>query len=182
MRKKWLMAVAAALILTGCGKNSSQGPEGSTVYREDVSAKALVEAVAEELGENYWPDTELAPEYLDEWYGISSDMYEDAYGQTPMISANVDSLIIVRAHDDRIDDVQNAFDTYREAMVQDTMQYPTNIPKIQAAQIETFGNWVCYVQLGGPTEDVEDDDAKAIEACQRVNKQAIEVIEKRLTE
>lgn len=181
MKKRWMIMAAAAVLLVGCGKSSADKEETGTAYRTDISAQALVEAVAEELGDDYWPDTELAPEYLDEWYGVSSDMYEDAYGQTPMISANVDTLIIVRADPERIEDVENAFDTYREAMVQDTMQYPNNIPKIQASGIGTFGNWVCYVQLGGDMDNAEDDE-KAIEACQAANEQALAVIEKELTE
>lgn len=181
MRKRWMMAVTAVMMLAGCGKNETAGDE-EAVYRTDISAQTLVESVAAELGEEYWPDMVLAPEYLDEWYGISSDMYEDAYGQTPMISANVDALIVVRADEERIEDVENAFDTYREAMVQDTLQYPQNIPKIQASQIETFGDWVCFVQLGGFMENIENNDEKAVEACQKMNRQALEIIEKKLTE
>lgn len=168
-------------MLAGCGKSKTAGNE-EAVYRTDISAQILVESVAAELGEEYWPDMVLAPEYLDEWYGISSDMYEDAYGQTPMISANVDALIVVRADEERIEDVENAFDTYREAMVQDTLQYPQNIPKIQASQIETFGDWVCFVQLGGSMENIENNDEKAVEACRKMNRQALEIIEKNLTE
>lgn len=172
------MIGAAVLILTGCGKDTS-GTEGS--IRNDVSAQTLVEAVASDLGDEYWADMDLAPEFLDDWYGISDEMYEEYYGQSPMISANVDTLIVVKAKDDYLDDVQNAFDTYREAMVQDSLQYPSNIPKIQASRIETFGNYVCFVQLGGSMNDEQDDEESMIQACQEMNEQALSVIEKELT-
>ena len=126
-------------------------------------------------------DTELPPEFLDDWYGISDDMYEEYYGQTPMISANVDALVVVKAAEGKLTDVEDALDTYRESMVQDTFQYPINIPKIQASRIESFGNYVCFVQLGGSMEGIMDDDEAAIAACQKANEQALDVIEGELT-
>ncbi len=179
MKKAGLLAgilTLAASIVAGCGGNKE--PEGAAGYRDDVSAQVLVEAAAEELGEDYWADMDLAPEYLDDWYGISDEMYEDYYGQTPMISANVDSLIVVKAKEDQVTDVENAFDTYREAMVQDTMQYPSNLPKLQASMIRVFGNYVCFVQLGA---DVSENEEEAVKACQEMNERALAVIEKKLT-
>ena len=117
----------------------------------------------------------------DDWYGISDDMYEEYYGQTPMISANVDALVVVKAAEGKLTDVEDALDTYRESMVQDTFQYPINIPKIQASEIRTFGNYVCFVQLGADMDGMEDDDEAAIKACQEMNGRALSVIEKELT-
>lgn len=173
--------MAAVVLLTGCKAGGSEADGGTASWRNDVSTEALAGAVADELGEDYWADAELAPELLDDWYGISSDMYEEYYGQTPMISANVDSLIIVKAESERLEDVQNALDTYREAMIQDTFQYPSNIPKIQASMIQTYGDYVCFVQLGGSLEEVEGDEEKAVETCREMNERALAVIEKELT-
>lgn len=179
MRKNGLLIGAAAIVLlAGCRGNSK--PEGASGYRNDVPAQTLAEAAAEELGEDYWADMELAPEYLDDWYGISDDMYEEYYGQTPMISANVDSLIVVKAKDDRIVDVENAFNTYHEAMVQDTLQYPSNLPKLQASEIRTFGNYVCFVQLGADAPDKEGNEEEAVKVCQEMNERALAAIEKEL--
>lgn len=178
MKKGWIMVMAAALMLSGCGKDTS-GTEGS--IRNDVSAQTLVEAVAEELGDEYWADMELPPEIMSEGYGVSEEMYEEFYGQAPMISVNVDTLIVVKAKEGCAEDVQNAFAAYKETMVQDSMQYPINIPKIQASSIETFGNYVCFVQLGGTMNDEADDQEAMVKACQEMNEQALAVIEKELT-
>ncbi|MBS6396778.1 MAG: DUF4358 domain-containing protein [Clostridiales bacterium] len=180
MKKRWLAVIMAACMLTGCGGNGKDTEEAGKSFRNDVSTKTLAEAVAAELGEDYWADAELAPEYLSDWYGVSDDMYEEYYGQTPMISVNVDSLIIVKAKEDTIEDVENAFDTYREAMIQDSLQYPVNIPKIQASQIETYGNYVCFVQLGDDMNEAEGEEA--VKECQAMNEKALAVIEKELTE
>lgn len=180
MKKWWLTVCVTACLLAGCSSSGSSEAETEAGYRDNVSAQALVEAVASELGDDYWADAELAPELLDDWYGISDDMYEEYYGQTPMISANVDTLIIVKAAEEKLEDVEGALDTYRESMVQDTFQYPANIPKIQASEIRTFGRYVCFVQLGADMNGIEDDDEAAIKACQEMNGRALSVIEKEL--
>jgi len=180
MKKNSLILLLTACLLTAC--KSSDSPLKDSEYRDDVSTQSLVEAVAADLADEYWADAELSPELLDDWYGISEEMYEEFYGQTPMISANVDSLIIVKASEGHREEVENALDTYREAMVQDTFQYPVNIPKIQASQISTYGNYVCFVQLGGSMDGTEDDDEAAIAACREMNGRALSVIEGELTE
>ena len=177
MRKIWMILLLAVCLLTGCNKDRTSLEDTDSGYREDISPKSLVEAVASELSDEYWADAVLEQEILDDWYGISAEMYEEFYGQTPMISANVDALIVVKAKEEHLEDVQNALDTYRESMIQDTLQYPMNIPKIQASQINTFGNYVCFVQLGGSMEGIMDDDEAAIEACRKMDERALSVIE-----
>ena len=87
----------------------------------------------------------------------------------------------MKAAEGKLTDVEDALDTYRESMVQDTFQYPINIPKIQASEVRTFGNYVCFVQLGADMDGMEDDDEAAIKACQEMNGRALSVIEKELT-
>lgn len=178
MKKCILAGMAAALLLTGC-KAGGPGP-GNGAWRSDAAAQDLVNAVSDELGDDYWPDAELAPEFLDDWYGISDDMYEEYYGQTSLSSENADALIVVKAEPERLEDVQNALDTYREAMRQDSLQYPSNMPKFQASVIRTYGNYVCFVQLGGALDGAGDEE-EAVAICASVNEQALAVIEKELT-
>ncbi len=167
-------------LLMGCTRGNTHVEEETSGIRDDVSAKVLVEAVASELGDEYWADMELAPEYLEDWYGISSDLYEEYYGQTPMISANVDALIVVKAAEDKKEKVEEALRAYPDKLVNDTMQYPSNIPKIQASMIETYGNYVCFVQLGGSMNNQEDEE-EAMKVCMEANEQALSIIKKELT-
>lgn len=182
MKKSLMMMLLAACVLVGCGgkKESQEGTAAG--FRNDVSTQTIVETVASELGDDYWPDMEITPEYLSDIYGISEDMYEEAYAQMPMISTNVDTLIVVKAAEDTVEDVQNALNTYKEAMVQDTFQYPVNIPKIQASEIATYGNYVCFVQLGADMGGEMDDEEVMITACQDMNARALEVIRGELAE
>ena len=136
---------------------------------------AIIDAVGEE---GYIPNTmPLDQEMLEMSTGVTADMYEDYLAEMPMMSAHVDTLLIIKAKDDKVEDVEAALSAYREAKVSDTMQYPANVGKIQASRIERIGNYVCFVQLGGDTmAAAESGDEAVIEQCQHANELVIEVI------
>lgn len=137
----------------------------------------IKDAVVEVLGDNYWPDTAIPPEMLEGNFGISSDMYEDYLAESPMISANVDTLLIIKAKDDKVEDVEKALNNYRDALVNDTMQYPMNLGKIQASRIERYGNYVCFVQLGAGAVGMDDQsEDEIINECREVNELILAVI------
>ncbi|MBR4084741.1 MAG: DUF4358 domain-containing protein [Lachnospiraceae bacterium] len=158
---------------------STEAPQGENGTSE---LKNIRQTLVEVLGENYWPNTEISAEYLED-YGLSADMYEDFYGEMPMISTNVDTVIVVQAKEGQVVAVEEVMNKYRDNLVNDTMQYPMNVGKIQASRIETFGNYVCFVQLGADTTQIygEDGDEEAvIKHCQEQNELAIEAIGKAL--
>lgn len=137
----------------------------------------IKDAVVEVLGEDYWPDTAMPPEMLEGNFGISSDMYDDYLAETPMISANVDTLLIIKAKDDKVEDVEKALNDYRDALVNDTMQYPMNLGKIQASRIERYGNYICFVQLGAGAVAMDDQSEDAvINECREINELVLAVI------
>lgn len=166
---------------------NTQEPEQSgdtDAVQEGWSAElqAVRDAVAEELGENYWPDTAVTPDLMEPFFGITEDMYDDYLAESPMISMNVDTLLIVKAKEGKLEDLQEAINSYREGKINDTMQYPYNIGKIHASRIETIGDYVCFVQLGADATGLMDsggDDA-VIEYCQEQNELALEIIRKML--
>ena len=162
------------------GSVSQGGDDGSpeegqvSGWSEEMQGirSAVVEAVGEE---NYWPDMLMEADMLEMSYGITPDMYEDYMAESPMISNNVDALVVIRAKEDQVDAVEEALNTYREANINNTMQYPANLGKIQAAQVETIGNYVVFVQLGGFAIDA-DDEKEVLEKCQEANKLALDAI------
>lgn len=200
-----LLATVMAFSLVACGKDTNEGNADSSVTEQDtatgdettqdettqdesqteygvgVSLADVKAALVETLGENYWPNTEIPAEFLNDIYGISADMYDEYYAEMPMISTNVDTVIIVKAKEDQVTAVEDALNAYREVMVNDTMQYPMNVGKIQASRIETFGQYVCFVQLGADTMEASEigDDA-VIEQCQEANELALDVIQNTL--
>ncbi|MBD5459690.1 MAG: DUF4358 domain-containing protein [Lachnospiraceae bacterium] len=165
------------------GEGESQPDADDSQQTQGDSLKYLRDAVVEVLGDNYWPNTEITPERLEEVYGIKPDMYDAYFGETPMISVNVDTLIIIRAKEGQVDAVEEALNAYRDVQVSDTMQYPMNVGKIQASRIEVLGNYVCFVQLGADTEAaMEEGDEAVIDQCLQENERAIDAIEKAISE
>lgn len=190
MKKKILLPlllIAGLMVFAagcGCGQtnnnNDNAAEDTQAAYRDDVSTADLVSAVKAQLGENYWPDTDIPAEFLEATYGVSADMYEEVTAQMPMISVNVDTMIIVKAKADQVASVEEALNNYRDFSIEDAMQYPMNLGKVQASEIKTFGNYVCFVQLGAEI-NMDDDTEAIIKDCQKDNEAALAAIEKELT-
>ena len=161
----------------GTEEESSQAPEDvQDGISEEMSA--VRQAVVDALGENYWPNT-LIPVDLLEDHGLTDDMYVDFWGEMPMIGTNVDMIIVIRAAEGQIDAVEKVLNSYREEKVSDTMQYPMNVGKIQASRVEVMGDWACFVQLGADVMDLMDvGDEEVIRHCQEQNEMALEAIER----
>ena len=163
------------------GNNTGNTLAESTEPAQESSLMYLRDAVAEALGEDYWPDSVMEPEYVQDLYGLKPDMYEDIFVETPMIGTNVDTLIIVQAKKDRVEDVEKALNTYREGEINNTMQYPMNIGKVQASRIETIDNYVFFIQLGGSSVDAEEEgEEKVMELSREQNEKALEAIRQAL--
>lgn len=165
------------------GNNTGNTLAESTEPAQESSLMYLRDAVAEALGEDYWPDSVMEPEYVQDLYGLKPDMYEDIFVETPMIGTNVDTLIIVQAKKDRVEDVEKVLNTYREGEINNTMQYPMNIGKVQASRIETIDNYVFFIQLGGSSVDAEEEgEEKVMELSREQNEKALEAIRQALEE
>ena len=169
---------------TAAGQETGAAESTTATQSPKDAAKALQsakKAVTDTLGDNYWPDSEIPEEMLNETYGVSADLYDAYLGEAPMISVNVDTLLIIHAKDGKVEDVENALNAYRDNLVNNTMQYPMNLGKIQASRIERVGDYVCFVQLGADTSSVEEqgDDA-VITYCQEQNELALEAIRQTL--
>ena len=163
---------------TGAAESTVAAQDPRDVAKTLQSAK---KAVTDVLGDNYWPDSEIPEEMLNETYGVSADLYDAYLGEAPMISVNVDTLLIIHAKDGKVEEVENALNTYRDNLVNDTMQYPMNLGKIQASRIERIGDYICFVQLGADTSSVEDQgDEAVITYCQEQNELALEAIRQTL--
>ena len=117
------------------GSSESENMESSVADDGQADAEGWSEemaglraAVVDAVGQDeYWPDMPMDGEMLNMLYGITSDMYDDYMAESPMISTNVDTLVIVKAKTDQVDTVFDLMTAYREKLVNDTMQYPSAI-------------------------------------------------------
>lgn len=168
---------------------NSQTPEapeegGSSVSDHDYEQgwteqmESVKTAVTDLLREDYWPNMALTPDMLESLLGISPDMYEDYFAEMPMISVNVDTLVVIKAVEGQADTVEDILLAYHDDNVNNTMQYPQNVGKIQAARVQRIGNYVMFVQLGADTAEVseEGDQDVIIAHCRDINELVIEVI------
>lgn len=177
--------------LAACGKNNdAQGnTDGSQTetqenetFRDDADMEELKNAVVEALGENYWPDTVMDEEMMQQMFGISADLYDDFFCESPMISTNVDTLLIIRAKEGQVQAAEDALNAYRDNQIENGMNYPMNLGKIHGSKVEAIGNYVCFVQLGADTSSVDEQgDEAVIEFCQKENDKALDAIRTVLT-
>lgn len=151
------------------------GETGSTKLQE------VRDAVAEAYGENYLPEMPLDAEMLEMVYGVKPDMYEEALGETPMISAQVDTLILVKAKEGQAAEVQAALEAYRTYQLEEGMNYPMNVPKIEASEVLVYGDYVCYLMLGVIDDSIEDE-GEALTAYQEQNQIGKKVLEQLLAQ
>ncbi|MBR5508796.1 MAG: DUF4358 domain-containing protein [Lachnospiraceae bacterium] len=164
---------------------ATQGTESTEEVMPEIGVngwsqemEALKIAVVDKLGENYWPNMPVTPDIMEGLFGITADMYEDYLAEMPMISTNVDTLVIIKPKADKAQAVEDALTAYRQAKVSDTMQYPMNVGKIQASTIEKIGDYICFIQLGADTMELsEKGDDAVIKHCQEQNKLAIEQLQ-----
>ena len=163
----------------GDSENGNASGENNGGWSEEMSA--LRAAVVEELGDDYWPNMEMPAEYMESTFGLTSDMYEDFLGEMPMISTNIDTLLIVKAAEGQADAVEEALINHQKNLQENTMQYPQNLDKIQASKVERIDNYVIFALLGGDVTGVEEQGSDAVIVyVQEQNQRALDVIRQNL--
>jgi predicted small lipoprotein YifL len=128
----------------------------------DAKIEKAFADVKEALKDNYWPNMPVDATYLSEMFGINMDNVDSFYGEIPMISAHVDTLVVLKAKADCVDAVKADLEARRDAMIADTMQYPSNIPVIQQTIVGVAGDYVYYICMAGDTTSVQEQGEAAI--------------------
>lgn len=178
-----LAAFMAAASLTGCSGSGSPAAaettsESAAEVKADVSLDELLADIKEAYGDKYAPSAEMDAELLESIVGLTPDLYEEYVAEMPMISTFVETFIGVKAAEGKGDEVEKIITAYRDRLVNDTMQYPMNISKIQASQVVRHGDYVFFVMLGAADDDaMEKGDEAALESARKNNQTAIDVID-----
>lgn len=175
----FFMAVSlSAAVVTGCSDSS---PANDTTAQEtvvNVSLEDVLSDIKEAYGENYIPNSAVDDQMLSDVIGLSPDLCESYVAEMPMISTFVETFIGVKAKEGKGDGVETALNAYRDRLVNDTMQYPMNIAKIQASQVVRHGDYVFFVMLGAPTDAaMEEGDEAALKSASENNQIAIDIID-----
>lgn len=199
MRKTAISAlVCTLLLLSGCseslpedelvkgqqaeGLQASSFPrfqeEGSSGERRFYTLPQLRDKVQSLLGDRYWPQVALTDAELARLTGITKDMYVDFLGERQNLDAHIDTLLIIRAKEEAVGDVEQAIEEYRSGVIGENQDHPQNLGKARASRMETIGDYICFVQLGADTTAVADKGVKAVtEYCLEENERAIYALE-----
>ena len=174
-----LVLALMMLMLAACGGNTDETTV-AVEYKNDVAVSAIRDAVAAVYGENYLADMSLSAEEVEMDYGITADMYDEFVAEIPMMSDDVDTLIIVKAKTDKVETVKAALEAYRKDQVENGYHYPQTMPKVQASEVVVYGHYVVYIMLG-VTENMEADEATLLKDFQAQNQLGKAAIEEMLT-
>lgn len=170
-----IMLTCMMLGMIACGKGDG---EGGQKVDNTVTIDAIHTAIKEAYGENYLPSMLLSEDEIKALYGVEAEWCEEMLAEIPMISANVDTLIAIKAVDGRVGDVESALKNYKEYLENDSFQYPSNIPKIQASTVITRGNYVFFIMLGNLDMEMMDaPEDEQIKAYTEMNQTAIDTID-----
>ncbi len=120
----------------------------------DVTIEQIHNAIKEAYGENYLPNMPLDPESFDLMFGVKPEWVEEMVAETPMIGFNVDTLIIVKPTEGNEENVLNTLTAYADMQKDGAVQYPMNLPKLQAIQCYAKGGYVFYYVLGVVSDDL----------------------------
>ncbi len=155
-----------------------------TAYAATPSASKLASAVKKAYGDSYLPNYKLDKDEIKSKYGVDSSLYASAYAEVPMISAQVDQLVIFKAKNaSSKKKILTAVKKYQKDLKADTMQYPMNSLKIQGSKVYANGNYVCFFMLGGSvSKSIEESgsEAEIIKAHQQLNKKAVNTVKNKL--
>ena len=110
------VGVLAVVAATGCSMKNQSGTDTETV-QNSPEPDAVYEAVKAAYGENYLPNLRLTDEEIEVRYGIANDLYSSAIAEVPMISAQVDELVLIKANDEAArDTIEEALTAYQNVL------------------------------------------------------------------
>lgn len=174
MRKR-VFAIICTIVLSVVMLASCAGKE--TV--KNVNLSDVVTAVKEAYGESYGC-VEQPEEVLTEQVKLDKNLYEEAKFEMALISVRTDKFIAVKAKEGKGEEVEKQLNAYKDTLVNESIQYPMNVPMVQASEVVRKGDYVFYVLLGMIPDDVltEGDDKKMAEAAKEQIKIGVDAIEK----
>lgn len=162
---------------TQSGADESQGTGSETESAQEGTLEYVYQAVKKAYGDEYIPSMALDSAMLESMYGITEDMYDGFIGEVPMISAQIDSFIAVRAKEGRGKDVEAILEEYRKNLLENTLMYPMNMPVAKSSRIIREGDDVFFIMMGTGSAldqaETEEDMLKAAEQQTNIGVEAI---------
>lgn len=148
---------------SGSDDEGGSNDEGGNNEAEEGATQKILDAIKAAYGDDYAPNTEIPEELLKDMYGLDPDSYTEVAGEMPMISTNVDTVIIVKAASGKAGDVEAALNSYRDYLINESLQYPMNVAKVNATKVVANGDYVAFLLLGAMDERDDASDSERAE-------------------
>lgn len=152
-------------------------PEEKPDANADEKLIEARDAVKKALGEGYLPSMAIEAKALSELYGIDMENVDAFLAEGPMISAHVDNFIGMKAKEGKAAEVEKQVKAYRDKLVNDSMQYPSNLAKVNASQVITKGDYVFFVMVGAINENLDATEDEQMKFATDEMKKAIDAID-----
>lgn len=143
------------------------------------------QAVQEQYGSVYPSGMQMQEDetFMQETLNLDASWYDAAIVEVPMMSMSVDTFAVIHATEGNLENVKNALKGYQDYLINDSFQYPMNMPKVQASVTDAVGDYVYFVILSGladvsqlPEDGGEEDMAAQIDVYKASNQFAIDTI------
>ncbi|MBO7149138.1 MAG: DUF4358 domain-containing protein [Clostridia bacterium] len=152
---------------------TESNPDAET---NDVSTADIAAGVKELLGEYYLPSMPLDNEFLAETYGVKAEWIDNFYAEVPMIGFHPDALIAVKAAEGQADNVEAALNDFLTYNKESALQYPANLPKVNAARVYRLGDYVFYILLAAVPDEFMDNEEGAFDFAVESNENVVKKI------
>ena len=182
MKRKIIAVVLALAFVAGAIPASIKVQKSFMVEaakKKQPTIKKLHSAIKDAYGENYVANMSLTNEEINQRYGLSSSWYTAAVSDIPMMSAHIDTLVIVKAKNAKTKKkIKKKLLEYQNVQINDTLQYPMNLLKAQASRIYTKGDYVFFFMLGFIDSALEETETEEnqIAAYKEQNQIAVDTV------
>ena len=148
-------------------------PEGDGGDSADM--ESVTQQIVNDIKAAYDPDSipfidMLPDDMIDDMFGLDADTYTEVTAHIPMISTFVDTVVVVKAASGKVGDVEAALNAYHDRLVNESIQYPMNIAKVNAGQVVANGDYVAFIMLGAIDEREDASDSERAEFAEEQTK------------
>lgn len=157
-----------SLLVPGC--SPAQPPR-------EIDLAELHDAVKAAYGEDYFADMPMEREMFIEYFKLPGDKVEAFIAEIPMLSMSVDTFVAVKATAGQGEALETALLAHRTYLIEESFQYPMNMPKVKASQVVRHGDYVFFLMLGAFNPDMEADEEAQLEYAREQVKKAVDAVD-----
>ncbi|MBE5950928.1 MAG: DUF4358 domain-containing protein [Lachnospiraceae bacterium] len=154
-----------AALIAACKENTQLAVDtitgvvnGDIVVTPWTETQKIRAAIMKAYADKYFPNVQVQddPAYMQELLKLDASWYDEAVVEIPMIGANADKLILIHATEGNLENVKAALEAHKQSLIEDSMQYPMNKPRVQTAWVVTVGDYAIFSILGGAVDNPEE--------------------------